>query len=227
MVHADLHIHSCLSPCGSDEMSPFDLVGIAMLNGLDLIALTDHNSSKNCPAAAAAAAEYGIGFIPGMEATTSEDIHCVCLFPSLDAASAFDLEWEDHIFRIPNRPDRFGEQTIVRADGSTDTYPWLLIAASDVSVIDLPDLVRSFGGICYPAHVDREANGLLAILGAWPEELHTEAAEIRFELPEGLPEGLKIIRSSDAHRIADIATEGCPLDLSSPDFDGLNKYQGI
>ena len=120
--------------------------------------------------------------------------------------------------------ERFGEQLIVHPDGSTDTYPWLLIAASDVSVIDLPELVRGFGGICYPAHVDRDANGLLAILGTWPEELRVPAAEIRFDIPDGLPGGLKIIRSSDAHRIADIAAEGCPLELATPDFEGLRAY---
>lgn len=71
-------------------MDPWDLVGMARICGLDLIALTDHNSAKNCPAAAEAARKYGVGFIPGIEVNTSEDIHCVCLFPDVDAAMAFD-----------------------------------------------------------------------------------------------------------------------------------------
>jgi predicted metal-dependent phosphoesterase TrpH len=87
MIRTDLHIHSCLSPCADDEMTPFDLVGLSKLNGLELIALTDHNSTKNCPAAALAAREYGIGFIPGAEVNTAEDIHCICLFPSWRAPS--------------------------------------------------------------------------------------------------------------------------------------------
>ena len=228
MINVDLHVHSCLSPCGSDEMSPFDLVGIAKLSGIDLIALTDHNTSKNCPAAAAAAAEYGMGFIPGMEATTSEDIHCVCLFPTLEKALAFDAEWETHMMKFPNRPDIFGNQILVKPDGETEELDWLLISTSDVSVIDLPALVESFGGICYPAHTDRDANGLFAILGAWPPELKTPAAEIRGDTPPaGLPEGLRLVRGSDAHRIEDIPEGGFALPLSSPDFSGLCEHLGF
>ncbi len=224
MVNADLHIHSYLSPCGSEDMNPFDLVGVAKLNGLELIALTDHNSAKNCPAAALAAKEYGIGFIPGMEATTSEDIHCVCLFPTLQSAAAFDAIWETHMPKMPNKPEVFGAQTVIRPDGSSDTEPYLLISASDVSIIDLPALIESFGGLCYPAHVDRDANGLFATLGTWPEELRTGAAEVRFSVPDGIPAGLKIIRASDAHRMDDMPKGGFPLPLSSPDFAGLKAY---
>jgi predicted metal-dependent phosphoesterase TrpH len=103
MIRADLHIHSCLSPCGDDTMTPFDLVGMSLLNGLDLIALTDHNTAKNCPAAMAAAREYGIGFIPGMEVTTAEDVHCVCLFPTLESAMDFDSMLEKRIPPITNK----------------------------------------------------------------------------------------------------------------------------
>ena len=76
----DLHIHSCLSPCGDEEMTPYNLVNMAKVMGLDILALTDHNSSLNCPAAARAAEEAGIAFVPGMELTTSEEVHVVCLF---------------------------------------------------------------------------------------------------------------------------------------------------
>ena len=110
-MRVDLHLHSCLSPCGDDQMRPDVLVGFSALGGVELAALTDHNSVRNCPAAAAAAAEYGIGFIPGAEVTTSEDVHCVCLLPTLEAAMAFGAELERHCQQIPNRPDIFGRQT--------------------------------------------------------------------------------------------------------------------
>jgi len=224
MIRTDLHIHSCLSPCGSDEMTPFDLVGLAKVCGLDLIALTDHNSAKNCPAAAAAAREYGIGFIPGMELNTSEEIHCVCLFPDLDRAMAFDRFFEDHLPFIANRPEIFGNQIILRPDGSADREEKLLITASDISIMELPAVIRDFDGLCWPAHVDRESNGLFAMLGTWPEDLDVPAAEIRFMQPEGIPAGLKIIRASDAHYMEQLMEAGFDMPLASADFAGLRDY---
>ena len=89
-LYYDLHIHSCLSPCGSEDMTPYNIAAMAALKGLDVIAVTDHNSCKNCPAVLAAAKEYGVLALPGMELTTSEEVHAVCLFETLDAAMAFD-----------------------------------------------------------------------------------------------------------------------------------------
>ena len=224
MIYTDLHMHSCLSPCGDDAMTPADLVGMATLNGLQLIALTDHNSARNCPAAQAAAREYGIGFIPGMEVNTAEDVHCVCLFPGLEPALAFDRYIHDRLPPVKNKPEIFGCQTIVHPDGTEDTEELLLITACGVSIMELPSLVAEYGGLCWPAHVDRDSNGLFAMLGIWPEELDVRAAEIRFEKPDGVPEGLKIIRASDAHRFEAMPEGGFPLPLESADFEGLRKY---
>ena len=226
MISCDLHIHSCLSPCGDDTMTPGDLSGIAALNGLSLIALTDHNTARNCPAAAKAAAAYGIGFIPGMEVTTSEDIHAICLFRSLTDALAFDRFIYDRLPDIKNRPAVFGEQLICDVDGNiTGSEPRLLITATDISIIDLPGFAREYNGLCYPAHVDREANGLLAILGRWPRELDVPAAEVRYEPTSAIPAGLKTIRASDAHRLSDIfSSNDCKLPLNSPDYEGLSTW---
>ena len=223
-MRVDLHLHSCLSPCGDDQMRPDVLVGFSALGGVELAALTDHNSVRNCPAAAAAAAEYGIGFIPGAEVTTSEDVHCVCLLPTLEEAMAFGAELERHCQQIPNRPDIFGRQTICHPDGPDEEYPWLLLPASDLSILELPAFVRRFDGLCYPAHVDREANGLFAMLGLWPEELDVPAVEIRHRLPAGVPDGLKTIQASDAHRLEDLPEGGFVLPLPSADFEGLARY---
>lgn len=224
MITADLHVHSCLSPCGSEEMDPFDLVGMAKVSGIDLMALTDHNSARNCPAAARAAKEYGIGFIPGMEVNTSEEIHCVCLFPTLEKAMAFDEFLYAHIPMIKNRPEIFGEQIIVEPDGSRLTEPKLLLTGCDISIMELPDIAAEYGGLCWPAHVDRDAGGIFAMLGTWPEELKVPAAEISKTAPEGLPEGLKLIQASDAHDLQTLAGGGFPLPLETADFAGLKKY---
>ena len=93
----DLHLHSCLSPCGDNDMTPANIVGMAALLGLDAIAVTDHNSCKNCPAVLAAAKEYGVLAVPGMEINTSEEVHAVCLFPRLEAAMDFDQIGRAHV----------------------------------------------------------------------------------------------------------------------------------
>lgn len=224
MIFTDLHLHSCLSPCGDDEMSPFDLVGMAKLNGLGLIALTDHNSAKNTPAAAAAAEEYGIGFIPGLEVNTSEDIHCIALFPDTKSALAFGEVIYDALPDIRNDPDIFGHQLIVHPDSTTQEETKLLITGCGISILELPSLTERFGGLCWPAHVDRESNGLFAVLGMWPEDLHVRAAEIRSVRPDGIPDRMHLIQASDAHRFADMPTVGYPLPLDSPDFKGLKQY---
>ena len=224
MIRADLHIHSCLSPCGDDAMTPSDLVGMSLLNGVDLIALTDHNSAKNCPAAKAAADEYGIGFIPGMEVTTAEDVHCVCLFPDLETALSFDSMIEKRIPFIKNKTEIFGNQWIISPDGSQKQFDNLLITACDISIMELPGLVRSCGGICYPAHVDRPANGLLAVLGTWPEDLDVTAAEIRFSIPEEVPHNMHIIQASDAHYLENLPDGGFPLHIEEPTFEALKYY---
>ena len=63
----DLHIHSCLSPCGDDDMTPANIVGMAALKNLDVIAVTDHNACRNCPAVLTLAGRQNIIAIAGME----------------------------------------------------------------------------------------------------------------------------------------------------------------
>ena len=112
----DLHIHSCLSPCGDNDSTPNNIAGMASLCGLNIVALTDHNTCKNCPAFFAAAKKYGIIPIAGMELTTAEDIHVVCLFEELSDAMRFDEFVESRRLLIKNRKDIFGNQLILDGD---------------------------------------------------------------------------------------------------------------
>lgn len=176
----DLHIHSCLSPCADNDSTPASIAGMAALIGLDIVALTDHNSSRNCPAFFEAAREYGIIAIAGMELTTSEDVHMVCLFPTLDSALAFNDFVDERRMNIKNRPEIFGEQYICNAgDEIIGEIEELLSVATDVSVDELPMIVDAYGGICYPAHIDREANGIIAVLGTLPETPRFNTVELR------------------------------------------------
>lgn len=202
----DLHIHSCLSPCGDNDSTPDSIAGMGELNGLDLMALTDHNTLKNCPAFFTAAARHGIVPVAGVEVTTAEDIHAVCLFETLDGAMAFDEVLDTRRVHIPNRPKIFGEQRILdENDTLVGTEPDLLINATTVPLDELPSLVQPFGGICFPAHVDREANGIFAVLGSFPTTPHFGIAEVydknrlaEFSERTGLPIS-HFLHSSDAH----------------------------
>lgn len=195
-------------------MTPADIAGMGALNGLSAMALTDHNSCENCPAFFEACKFYGIIPIAGMELTTAEDIHLVCLFKSLDAALGFSDEIYNRLLPIKNKPDIFGDQIVLDIDGNEiKRIERLLISATDISVEDAPAVVKSFGGICYPAHVDRESNGIIAILGDIPPEPGFRIAELNdignleeYKTNYSSVERMKIISSSDAHSLLAINT---------------------
>ena len=202
----DFHVHSCLSPCGDADNTPNNLAGMAFLNGVRIMALTDHNSSRNCPAFFAAAKRYGVVPVAGMELTTAEDIHAVCLFETLEDALAFNDEIDTRRIRVKNREEIFGEQLILDdQDNVIGREEDLLINATTVSLEEAPQLVEKYGGICYPAHIDRPANGAIEILGDFPHyvgfhiaELHDRDNRDEYVRRYGL-EGIRLLFSSDAH----------------------------
>lgn len=207
----DLHNHSCLSPCADNDSTPNNIAGMAYLSGIKIVALTDHNSAKNCPAFFEAAKRYGIIPVAGMELTTSEDIHLVCLFEKLDSALDFDRYLQEKRVLIKNRTDIFGEQLILNGEDEViGSEEYLLSNATEISLDEAPELIKSFGGICYPAHIDRDANGIIAILGTLPPTPTFTCVEMRDseKIPEykekfSLSDKL-IIVSSDSHYLTDI-----------------------
>lgn len=211
-LYYDLHIHSCLSPCGDDDMTPANIAGMAAVKGLDVIALTDHNSCKNCPAILKHGEEYGITVIPGMELTTAEEVHVVCLFPALGDAMAFDGYVYEHLLPIKNREDIFGKQQIMDADDQvTGNVERLLIGATDISFDQVFGLVESYRGIAYPAHIDKSTTSLLSNLGFVPPDSSFTCAEIStfdhlHQIQKEHPYFLqcKMLSSSDAHYLEDI-----------------------
>lgn len=203
----DLHIHSCLSPCGDNDMTVNNIAGIGKVAGLDIMALTDHNTTENLPSFFTACEKYGIIPIGGMELTTAEDIHMVCLFPSLESAESFGKAVEKRRIKIENRPEIFGEQLILDSeDGVIGTEKYLLINATEITLDEGFELCKSFGGVAYPAHIDRESNGIVAALGVFPEQPEFTCAEIysqsnEADLKERFPllNNKRIIYCSDAH----------------------------
>lgn len=208
----DLHVHSCLSPCADNDMTPNSIAGMASLAGLDIIALTDHNSTKNCPAFFKAAKRYTIIPVAGMELTTSEDIHIICLFEKLEDAMDFGAFIDRQRMKIKNRPDIFGEQLIAdENDNIIGSEEFLLHAATPVSSDEIVEYVNRYNGICYPAHIDRSANGIISILGAFPEKSSFNIAELNNPENKALYtdkypvlKNKMIITASDAHSLCDI-----------------------
>lgn len=236
-LYYDLHLHSCLSPCGDDDMTPANIVGMAALKGLDVIALTDHNSCKNCPAAMHYGEEYGITVIPGMELTTAEEVHVVCLFPTLEDAMSFDTYIYDHILPIKNREEIFGKQLIMdKNDQVTGHVDRLLISATDISFDQTFQLVESYHGIAYPAHIDKSTTSLLSNLGFVPPDSTFTCAEIHtFEhlhrIQKDHPYFLhcNMISSSDAHYLEDIHEPYYQIHVKSREIihilDALSRHQ--
>lgn len=217
----DLHIHSCLSPCGDDDMTPYSIAGMAKLNGLQVAALTDHNACGNCETFFHACAGYGIVPVPGMELTTSEDVHLLCLFRSLEDALGFAAAVKKKRVRIPNRAAVFGRQLLIGGDDEIiGEEEDLLINATGLSLEEAAALVRKFHGAPVPAHVDREGNGVIAVLGDLPERPAFSTVEYRerssipaYEARYPRLRGKRKIVSSDAHRLWEIAEPGYALEL--------------
>ena len=198
-LYYDLHIHSCLSPCGDDDMTPANIAGMAAIKGLDVIAVTDHNSCRNCPAVMAAAEEYGVLAIPGMEINTSEEIHAVCL--------------------IYNTEDQI-----------CGTIPNLLIQPAEISFDQLWELVRGYGGVMFPAHIDKQANSLLYNLGAIPPDSRFRTAEMkdlknlhRLRREHPYLEHCRVISNSDAHYLEHIHEPELTLQVSDKTIKDVLK----
>ncbi len=220
-VQYDLHLHSCLSPCGDEEMTPCNIVNMAALLGFQMIALTDHNSCRNVPAAVEAGKRAGICVIPGMELCTNEEAHMVCLFPSVEQALLFQEYVEQRRLPIPNRPDIFGRQLVLdEEDRFLDEERNLLIAAADISACEGASFARKLGGAAFPAHIDKGSYSLLASLGTLPEEAGFCAAEItaRGDIPKLLKqcpalESMLLLLDSDAHSLETMQDPAPWLDL--------------
>ena len=218
----DLHLHSCLSPCGDELMTPNNIVKMALLKGLELIAVTDHNTARQLGAVAGVCEALGLGLVPGMEITTREEVHLLAYFLTVEQALAFSDFLYPHLPPIPNRPDFFGPQWVMDGeDRVVAEEERLLISALDLSVDQLTGEILGRGGLAVPAHVNRGGNGLLNALGFIPPGAPFSALEVTRALPCPPDPSLKRyphLHSSDAHRLEDMLerVEFLPLDQPTP-----------
>ncbi len=211
----DLHLHSCLSPCGDEESTPGNIAGMLKLAGAEIAALTDHNSCGNCRPFLRRAEDYGLIALPGMELTTSEEVHVICLFEGIDEAEEFSRLVRESLPPIPNNPGIFGEQVLCGMDDEPAGFEdRLLISATGIGIYDVSRLVRTYGGVAFPAHVDRPSFSLLANLGMWDDAMGFGFYEKTAKAdPTALPDRPFVI-NSDAHRLEDIPDAANTLEVS-------------
>jgi len=226
---ADLHVHTALSPCADDEMTPPGIVDAALAEGLCMIAVCDHNSARNAAAVQAAAGER-LAVIAGMEITTLEECHVVGLFPDARAAEAAGAEIGATLPRIDDAYEAFfGEQRLVDAAGGDAGRETLALATATPLAVDaVVDLVHRHGGIAVAAHIDRASFGVIGQLGLFPVDAGFDAVELSRHVPPGSEReaefavhGLPVLHSSDAHYRSDVGAVRTAIRCRQPDFREL------
>ena len=209
----DLHIHTALSPCAENEMTPPAIITAAQAKGLEIIGICDHNSAENVEAVVKAGAVCGITVIGGIEVQTVEDVHVLTFFRHPDALSAWQKEVYSALPEVENDEERFGEQLIMDSNGRvTGKLCTFLLGSTSMSVDYVGKRVRELGGLVIHAHIDRPSFSLIRNLGFVPDTLLPCCVEISKNTSSGSAKerfssiaGLPVIKSSDAHRLSEIS----------------------
>jgi len=220
----DLHNHSCLSPCGSLEMSPARLVDEAVRKGIEILGLTDHNAVDNLPAFDVCCRRAGILPVFGLEVTGREEAHLLCLFGELKPAMEFGYLVYESLMTVMNDPESMGDQIIVDEDENIlgEAEKFLIGGAADYSMEDLLAMVQKRGGLFIPAHIDRPAFSISSQLGFLPEGNY-DAVEVMHS-PCPLNNGrYPEITGSDAHYPENVGVRSFEMDLAERSFSGLRN----
>lgn len=209
---ADLHMHTVLSPCGDLEMSPANIVRKASERGIDILGITDHNSTLHAPLIKELASREGIMVLMGAEVTTKEEVHCLCFFENEELLSQFQEYLNRHLPNIPNDTDRFGYQVVVNEEEEiTDEIDCLLISGLNQGIEEIEKKVHALNGLFIPAHINKTVNSIISQLGFLPPDLKVDALEIsqhttksEFLKKNKYLKNYNFIQSSDAHYIDNI-----------------------
>jgi PHP family Zn ribbon phosphoesterase len=226
---ADLHIHTCLSPCADWDMSPRKIIRRSREVHLDLIAVCDHNSAENTEAVMREGLRHGVCVVPGLEICSREEVHVLALFGELKQALALQELVYAHL-PGENRPELFGHQIVAtESDEVLAENPRLLIGATGLGLAEIVRATHYLNGLSLAAHVDRPANGIIQQLGFIPTDLDLDGVEVSYRLPlDGIRETLPVIgalpciTSSDAHFLEDIGKVYCILQMAAPTFRELS-----
>jgi 3',5'-nucleoside bisphosphate phosphatase len=229
IFRADLHIHTVLSPCGDLDMSPLNIISEAVQKGIDIIGITDHNSTRHCRVIKGLAAEKGIFVMQGAEVTTKEEVHCLVFFETTDTLDLFQEFLDANLPDFPNDPAIFGYQLQVdENENIIYEEKRLLINAISKRIDEVEVFVHSLDGIFIPAHIDRRRNSVYSQLGFLPENINADALEVSRALaPEQFSDGhpevnkFPLIRNSDAHYPGIIGIATTLFHINKPSFSEI------
>lgn len=213
-------------------MTPYNLVNMAKILGLDIIALTDHNSAQNCRAAMTVGESVGLTVVPGMELCTSEEVHIVCLFDDVNNAEAFSDYVLSTVPPVKNRPEIFGDQLMMNGgDGIVGTQELLLTTASGISIENAVETVGQYGGVCYPAHIDRSSYSVISNLGMITDEMNFAAVEItenadqnEYRAKYPIIKDMPVFVSSDAHYLENMREAKHTIDVAENSAKAVVEY---
>ena len=236
IFRADLHIHSVLSPCGDLEMSPANIISEAKARGLDIIGITDHNTTRHCSLIKKLAAESGIFVMQGAEITTKEEVHCLAFFENSDTLNLLQYFLDLNLPDFKNKPLIFGDQ--VQVDENENiiyTEEKLLINAISRSFEEIEAFVHENDGLFIPAHVDRMKNSIYSQLGFLPENMKADALELsasttfeKFSVNHPEVGRYTVITNSDSHFPGQIGTSFTFFHLEEPTFQEIKlAFKGI
>jgi PHP family Zn ribbon phosphoesterase len=228
LYRADMHIHTCLSPCGDWGMSPKAIVEKSRQMGLDIIAICDHNTAENAGAAIRSGQKHGITVLPGMEICSKEEVHVLAIFETPDRAVMMQKFVYDHL-QGENSANLWGDQIVVDENDEVIAENFnLLIGATTLSIYEVVNKVDDLDGLCIASHIDRPAFGIISNLGFIPEDLQFTALEVSWrmainEAVVSIPgiSNFPCITSSDAHYIEDIGKVWIGFMLKAPTFDEI------
>ena len=225
---ADLHIHTCLSPCSDWEMSPKKIVAKSIEKQLDIIAICDHNSAENVQAVKRLGEKRGLCVLPGMEICSREEVHILGIFNTVEQTQTLQEFVYAHL-PGENQVELFGYQVIVNEeDEICGEDSRLLIGASQLSLQDIVDKIHTLGGLSIASHVDRPSFGLIGQLGFIPADLSLDGLEVSYRVPlnevrKKVPGVMNFpcISSSDAHFPDDIGKVKTVFTLAAPTFEEI------
>ncbi len=221
----DLHVHTCLSPCAGHDMTPANIAMMAALENIQMLAITDHNAAGNSLEAAAALEDMGIYCLYGMEVESREGVHLLCYFPSSFALYLFEQYVQEHLPHRLNKPQVFGHQTIVTANGPTEEFHRLLSQSLSLSVEEVYRRVHDLGGMFVPAHADRRSYGLISMLGGLPSQVEVDGWELE-DANAINGKNAVVFRGSDAHELEQLVQpeeHQTYLWAEEPNFEELQK----
>lgn len=229
-IYYDFHIHSALSACGDEDMSPNNILNMAMLKELDAIAITDHNSIYNAEVCVRLAKEKDILVVPGMEIETKEEIHVIALFKSID--DGYKMQDRFKIEKIKINEKIFGRQIVFdENDEEKSQIPYLLSTSCGLSIDETIQYINELNGMAFLAHVDKLAYSCISVLGFIPEDLNVSGIEFSARCDKGIflsknkyLKKYKYLINSDAHFLWDISEKNNYVDIQKKDIESIFEY---